>query len=98
VDLLEEWRAPVVERFVLRSCNLKTLRPEHFDPPDAAGGVRLTREGLRQFFVEWEKYLERPVRGVEGSDTPLLAAIGRQVDAFAAGVRGGGIYEPFRAR
>lgn len=98
VDLLEEWRAPVVERFVLRACNLRTLRPEHFEPPASDGGVRLSRDGLRQFFLEWEKFLARPVRGIEGKDVALLDAMGRQVDAFATALRAGGDYTPFRLR
>jgi CRISP-associated protein Cas1 len=98
VDLLEEWRAPVVERFVLRVCNLKAVRPEHFEAPDEDGGVRMNREGMRQFFVEWEKFVARPVRGLSGQDVALLDAIGRQVDAFASVVREGGVYEPFVAR
>ena len=68
LDLLEEFRHPVVDRFVLRVSNLRILRPTMFEPdePDEldeteAGGVRLTRDGLKRFFRAWEKHLSRPL-------------------------------------
>lgn len=99
LDLMEEWRTPVVERFVLRVCNLRSLRPEHFEPDaENTGGVRLTREGMRTFFVEWEKFLLRPLRGVDGVDRPVLAAVGVQVDEVARAFSTGGVYAPFVMR
>ena len=66
LDLLEELRHPVVDRFVLRACNLRILRPEHFEADlDRPGGVRLTRAGLKVFFFEWEKHLLRPLRDAD---------------------------------
>ena len=44
LDLLEELRHPVVDRFVLRVCNRGQLRPEHFETDTERGGVRLTRD------------------------------------------------------
>lgn len=96
IDLLEEFRHPVVDRFVLRNCNLRILRPEHFDPPDENGSVRLTREGLKIFFALWEEHLDKPLRecGQEKHISPH-ALFRRQVDRFAASLRGGENYQPF---
>lgn len=99
LDLLEEWRTPIVERFVLRVCNLRSLRPEHFGPdPEDARGVRLTRDGMKAFFVEWEKFLLRPLRGADGADVGVVQAIGRQIDALATALSTGGEYQPFLLR
>jgi CRISPR-associated protein Cas1 len=99
LDMLEEWRTPIVERFVLRVCNLRSLRPEHFEADaEDPRGVRMTRDGLRAFFVEWEKFLLRPVRGADGQDVPVVAALGRQVDAMARALAEGSVYQPFVMR
>ncbi|MBZ0153770.1 MAG: CRISPR-associated endonuclease Cas1 [Planctomycetes bacterium] len=98
LDLLEEWRAPVVERFVLRACNLRTLRPEHFEADESGQGVRLTRDGLRSFFTEWEKFLLRPLRGADGTDRAVMPAMAAQVDALAKALLERSAYVPFVAR
>lgn len=98
LDLLEEWRTPIVERFVLRVCNLRVLRAEHFEADGSGVGVRLTREGMRQFFTEWEKYLLRAVRGVDGEDQAALPAMVKQVDALAKALVEEGEYQPFVMR
>jgi len=96
LDLLEELRHPVVDRFVLRSCNLRMLRPEHFEPDERRGGVRLTRDGMKRFFLEWEAHLRRPLReiGAAAGITPL-ELMRRQVEALAADLRGAQRYAPF---
>lgn len=60
LDLLEPFRAPVVDRFAVRVFNLKMLKPTDFEP-DEQGGVRLRQEALKVFFREYEKTL----RGME---------------------------------
>ncbi len=63
LDLLEELRHPIVDRFVTRACNLRIFRPEHFAPdPDRPGGLRLVPPALRRFFGEWEEFLKQPLR------------------------------------
>jgi CRISPR-associated protein Cas1 len=96
LDLLEELRHPVVDRLVLRLCNLRMLRPDHFEPDaDRPGGVRLTRNGLQRFFRAWEKYLLRPVREA-GEAEPLAVRplLRRQVERLVADLRGGEPYRP----
>ena len=70
LDLLEELRHPVVDRFVLRACNLRQLRPGHFEADQERGGVRLTRDGLRTFFRAWEAFMDAPLPGVEEDICP----------------------------
>ncbi|MCS6900460.1 MAG: CRISPR-associated endonuclease Cas1 [Myxococcales bacterium] len=74
LDLIEEFRAPLVDRFVLKLLNLKQLNPTHFETLEG-GAVRLNAEGRRIFYEGWEKLLmERAVRlpdGNEHADDPL---------------------------
>jgi CRISPR-associated protein Cas1 len=102
LDLLEEFRHPVVDRFVMRTCNLRILRPEMFEPDEEnPGGVRLTRDGLKVFFRAWGEHLEKPLPEVEGEssrDRTPMALLRRQVDRFAAMLRGGDPYQPFLLR
>lgn len=95
LDLVEELRAPVVDRFVLRLCNLRIVRPEMFTDDAEDKGVRLSQAGLKIFLTEWEKNLDRPVKEAEAAST-LTAhqIIRRQVERLASDLRGGATYEP----
>ncbi len=95
LDLLEELRAPVVDRFVLRMCNLKQLRMEHFEDDLERGGIRLTRKGMRVFFRGWEAMLDKPLTGLK-SEFSLEALIRHQVSRLAAHLRGKHKYRSLR--
>lgn len=97
LDLVEELRGPVVDRFILRLCNLRIVRPDMFVQDSEDGGVKLTRPGLRTFFTHWEKNLARSMRE-EGAEVPLpiVRIIRRQVERFASDLRGGESYKPVR--
>ncbi len=58
LDLMEPMRAPVVDRLVVRLFNLRIFKPQDFEPDDQ-GGMRMSRDALRKFFLEWEKHLGR---------------------------------------
>ncbi len=97
LDLLEELRHPVVDRFVLRTCNLRRMRPGHFEADPERGGVRLTRDGMRGFFRAWEAFMDSPLAGTDEGISPedLLR---RQADRLAAHVRGHTPYRPLILR
>jgi CRISPR-associated protein Cas1 len=97
LDLLEEFRHPLVDRFVLRVCNLRMLQPAMFEAdPERPGGVRLTREGLKQFFYRWEEFLLRPLPEMNsGEKIAAMPLLHRQVDRMAADLRGQSPYQPF---
>lgn len=97
LDLMEELRHPVVDRFVLRVCNLRRIRPGHFEDDPERGGVRLTREGLKKFFASWEAFMDAPLAGLR-EDVSAEAAIRRQVDRLASHVRRRDAYPPLLLR
>jgi len=96
LDLLEELRAPVVDRFVLRSCNLRIIRPEMFRDDPESGGVLLTDEGRRVFFREWERNLLKPIKcETEQKKIPPRDIVRRQVNDYAMSLRENRSYKPF---
>ncbi len=58
LDLVEPFRAPVVDRFAVRLFNLGILKSESFRS-DSDGGFRLKQEALRVFFKHWEQHLTK---------------------------------------
>lgn len=60
LDMVEEFRAAMVDRFVLRRLNLGTVKMDDFETHDD-GAVRLKTDARRDFLEDWEKMLdERP--------------------------------------
>ncbi|MDE0209875.1 MAG: CRISPR-associated endonuclease Cas1 [Boseongicola sp.] len=94
LDMMEEFRHPVVDRFVLRTCNRRQFMPENFGK-DKGKGVRLTKDGLRRYFREWEAYLDAPMAGMESGQS-ILRTVQVQADRLAAHVRGTECYQPLR--
>ncbi len=100
LDLVEEFRAPVVDSLVLWVVKHGILRPVDFQADEQSGGVALTDRGLREFLVQFSDKLESEV---------LVRAVGRRLTyrkLFDWQARGlarvitGEVadYRPFRAR
>ena len=57
-DLMEEWRAVLIDSLVLSLVQHHEIKPEHFAPPSEGGeGIFLTREGRGIFLRAYEKKL-----------------------------------------
>ncbi len=97
LDVMEELRHPVVDRFVLRICNLGQIRKDDFEDDQKRGGVRMTRQGLKKFFIAWEAYMDAPLAGLSES-IPTETAVRRQVDRLASFVRHKDDYQPLLLR
>jgi CRISPR-associated protein Cas1 len=94
LDLLEEFRAALVDRFSAGLLNLGIFKPVDFEStPDE--GVRLSREALKRYFVEYEKELTSPMAlGEERLTWRLLFR--RQAERLARTVLEEEPYEAFR--
>ncbi len=57
-DLMEEFRAQIVDSFVSYLVNKKILTPEDFTPPDERGGVYLQASALKKYLKHWEEKLQ----------------------------------------
>ena len=93
LDIMEEFRAPVADRFTLRAGNLRILRPEHF--MGEKGGYTLTESGRKIFYKEWEKFLTQPLPAPGKGKISLREALFGQVEKFIAALRGEAQYSPF---
>ncbi|MGP1383440.1 MAG: CRISPR-associated endonuclease Cas1 [Thainema sp.] len=60
-DLIEEFRAPVVDACVAYLINSNIFTEEDFTPPDARGGVYLQPDALKKFLQKWEEFLNKKV-------------------------------------
>jgi len=56
-DLIEEFRALVVDSLVAYLINSKIFTPGDFTPPDERGGVYLHPDALKRFLKHWEERL-----------------------------------------
>jgi CRISPR-associated protein Cas1 len=61
LDLMEEFRAPVVDRFVFALVNRAQVKPEDFRT-EAAGAVLLRDEARKAFLVAWQEAKRGTVR------------------------------------
>jgi len=94
LDLLEEFRAPLVDRFAATVLALGRLtRPDFIAGPE--GGVVLSREGLKTFFAAWEHGLAEPIALEEGSAT-FRDLFRRQAERLARALTQGEPYRAFR--
>ena len=67
LDIIEPFRADVVDRLTLRLCNLGMLTAQSFTA-DPVTGYRLTPEGFRLFLEQYEKHMTE-------KDMPLRSAL-----------------------
>lgn len=98
-DLIEEFRAPLVERFCIRTVNLREIQPRHFLPPTQTGAVLMTPEARRHYLRRWEEFMQAPLcREVGGSVLDARRTLDRQVGRLVDVVlSGSGEYVPFHA-
>lgn len=60
-DLMEEFRALIVDSLVVYVVNSKIVTPENFTAPDFQGGVYLLPDTLKKFLKHWEEKLQTEV-------------------------------------
>jgi CRISPR-associated protein Cas1 len=76
-DLIEPLRAPTVERWVLKVCNRRVVKPADFES-DPAKGVRLTREAFPNVLTHWEE---------DWLETRAQRLLEREVNEYVATLR-----------
>ena len=60
-DLIEEWRAPLVDSLVTYLVNYQVFSPDDFSPPDERGGVYLYPDALKKFLKHWQEKLNSEI-------------------------------------
>ena len=94
LDLLEELRAPLVDRFSAKLLNLGVLKEEDF-VSSPQGGVYLSREGQKRYFAAWEQELETPLALGEEA-TSFRKLFRRQAERLARALQRSEPYRAFR--
>lgn len=95
LDLLEEFRHPIVDRLVMRLCNLKVFTNSDFvEDENRPGGVRLNDKKRNQFFAEWENYLAKPMRFKSAEPMEPMKCIEQQVQKLASALLHNQPYQP----
>ena len=94
LDLLEEFRHPLVDRFVLWVIHKQVIRQEHFIK--TSGRVSLTADGRRLFFQHWEEWIHTKQR-LERSTGKLspFELVHRQAERLAGALLKNESYTPF---
>lgn len=93
LDLLEEFRPALVDRFTTKLLNRGILgRKDFFSTPE--GGLNLGREGKHRYFVEYEKELSAPMQ-LDGQSLTFRQIFRRQADRLAAALTKDEPYESF---
>lgn len=95
LDLLEEFRAPLVDRFSTSLLNRGQLQQEDFIS-SPQGGVYLSREAQKRYFAAWERELEGPISLGEEGEASFRQLFRRQAERLALTLQGGEPYRAFR--
>lgn len=70
LDLMEEFRPVLADRFALTLFNRRQLRPEHFENV-TGGAVRLTDDGRKAVIAAWQEWKTQPwEHSLAGRDAP----------------------------
>ena len=95
-DLVEEFRAPVVDRFTLNLINNRVFTEGDFHANPRGEGVYFNREAMKRYFAEYEKYLNREFdRAGAGGKTSLRKSFRFQAENLARALQEDGVYMPF---
>lgn len=95
LDLIEPFRAPLVDALAVDLFSHKTLRPaDHFEHRD--GGVFLNPEGKKRFFVAWERRMTREFFSPQSqARTTLRNEFYRAAMNIKSTILFGDVFDPF---
>jgi len=94
LDLLEEFRQPLVDRTVLFYVNKAAFRPGDFRYDESYGGVLLHREPFKKFLLLFDKALRKQFANA-GRTASFLEIFRTQAESLANHLSGNGTYTPF---
>jgi CRISPR-associated protein Cas1 len=98
MDLLEEFRAPLVDRFTAALINRRVLDANDFEA-HPKGGVTLKQAALKRYLLSWEKNLNRPFKYLEsGQQVSFRRLFHLQAQAMAHAIESDEPYQPYEHR
>jgi CRISPR-associated endonuclease Cas1/group II intron reverse transcriptase/maturase len=95
-DLMEEWRAPLVDSLVAYLVNSQVFTIDDFTPPDERGGVYFQTHALKKFLKHWEEKLQSELTHPStGQKVAYRRAIELQVREYISCLKGEvEVYQP----
>ncbi len=101
-DLIEEWRAVIVDALVMSLLNQGTFSSEDFTQADETGGVYLNKQASKIFLKEYQKKLrvQTSYLGTTVEKMSFRGAMQYQVNALTKAIEQNDLelYQPFRIR
>ena len=95
-DLIEEFRAPVVDALVMRLINRKSLRPTDFSWPNQQGGVYLQGSARRLFLKRFEDRMSQSVMHPDVEErVSYRRVLQLQIQRYKKSLMGGPLYAPY---
>jgi CRISPR-associated protein Cas1 len=95
-DLMEEFRSPIVDTFVMKLVNRKILSPTDFTFPSQAGGVYLEEAGRRIFLKHFEvRISEKTSHPDVKEQVSYRRAMQLQIQRYARSLLGNAPYQAF---
>ncbi len=96
LDLLEPYRAPLCDLLVLHMFNHRILKKENFERSLTDGGVRLRPDARKNFFLQYERTMERLFsREKGGPHTTFRQCIRDDVYRLIHAMQKGQKFQPF---
>jgi CRISPR-associated protein Cas1 len=97
LDLLEEFRHPLVDRLTLTLINKRILQEHDFALDPASGSMHLKPEAMKVYFRHFERWvLEERADSPDGQRPGFRRAFQLQAQKMAEAIRSGTTYQPFR--
>ncbi len=93
LDLIEELRHPIVDRFVMLLLHKKCIDLKHFEK--VLTTWQLNGTGRKNFFLQWDKWLNTPQALERGSKITPIELIGRQIQRLSDWLTKNIDYQPF---
>ncbi|MEL6354787.1 MAG: CRISPR-associated endonuclease Cas1 [Cyanobacteria bacterium J06627_28] len=98
-DLIEEFRAPIVDALVIRLINRKSFSPTDFTWPNEQGGVYLQGTARRLFLKRFEERMSLQIAHPDIAEkVSYRRVLQLQVQRYKKAVMEGAAYEPFFKR
>jgi len=91
LDIVEEFRQPIIDRLVLRLFNKRMLHPANFEQDGEA--VILNEEGFRVFCREYEKWMTD--KSFSGCQVSFRSLIKKQAQELKKSIREKHLYVPY---
>lgn len=97
LDLLEEFRHPLVDRLTLALINKRILQETDFTLDSTSGSVHLKPDAMKVYFRHFERWmLEERVDASDDQNVGFRRAFQRQAHRLAEAIQNGVAYQPFR--